>query len=212
MAAKKLADLRDLVESDLVDASNLTWSTTELDRAIRQALVRYSFVRPLQAVTTIDAVDGREYDLTDLTGLIDVEAVWWPYDAVDTAALPVWCQFELWQNNTVLFLKSADCPSVGDKPLRVFYTCAHTIKDLDGASSSTYFEADEEILVLGAVAYAAVQQGRYTLDAVNVSARVPDHFMAWAKARMEEFERELARLARRAQRHRDSRVPMLVRV
>lgn len=212
MAVKKLADLRDLVESDLVDASNLTWSTGELDRAIRQALWRYSQVRPLQAIATIDAADGREYDLTSLTGLIDVEGVWWPYDSTDTDALPVWCDFELWANNTKLFLKSADAPCAGDDPLRVFYTQAHTIKDLDGATSSTYFEEDEEVLVLGAVAYAAVQQARYTVDAVNASSKVPEDFIKWAQARMAEFEMALMRVGWRVKRHRDARVPVPVRV
>jgi len=212
MAAKKLADLRELVESDLVDAGNVTWSTAELDRAIRQALQRYSLVRPWQAIATINAADGREYSLAALTGLIDVEAVWWPYDAADTDALPAWCDFELWNNNTVLFLKSAECPAADAHPLRVFYTRMHTIKDLDGAATSTYFEEDEEMLVLGAVAYAAVQQARYTVDAVNASARTPEHFMSWARARMDEFEAALVRLAWRVNRHRDNRVPVLVQV
>ena len=49
MAAKTLEALRELVEADLADASNETWNTTEIDRAIRRALFRYSETRPQQA-------------------------------------------------------------------------------------------------------------------------------------------------------------------
>lgn len=209
MAVKTLSQLRDLVESDLADSSNLSWSTAEVDRAIRQALYRYSQVRPLQVIGTLTAGNTREYSLTTLTGLIDVTAVWWPYDSSDPEYPPKWVDFELWDDNTILFLKSADRPNTGDDPLRVFYTTRHTIKDLDSATAGTYFEEDEEALVLGASAYAAVQRARYVTDTINATSEVPASFKAWARDRMKEFEQELERIGRRVIRHYDSRVRML---
>ncbi len=57
-----LATMRDNVEADLDDAGNAIWSTDEIDRAITRALVEYSRVNPLRAVTTIDVTsETREY-------------------------------------------------------------------------------------------------------------------------------------------------------
>ena len=40
MAVKTLAQLRDLVEGDLTDAGNATWSTAEIDRVVAAVLSR----------------------------------------------------------------------------------------------------------------------------------------------------------------------------
>lgn len=211
MAVKSLTQLRDLVEADLTDSSNSTWSTAEIDRAIRRALFRYSEVRPMEAVTTLTAAHSREYTHA-ISGLLGVRRVWWPYDSSDPDALPTWVDFELWDDNTILYLKVDECPQVGDDPLRVFYTKQHTLNGLDSATVSTYYEEDEEVLVLGATAFAAMQRVRYTIDAVNATAEVPANFKAWANARMKEFEDELKRIGRKVVRNWDNRVAMLVDV
>jgi hypothetical protein len=203
---KALADFRELVEADLTDASNSTWSTTELDRAIRKALYRYSEVRPQQAIGTLTAAASREYALSTLTGLIGVERVWWPYDSTDPEYPPQWQDFELWDDRTTLFLKSENCPAVGDDPLRVFYTKVQAIQNLDSAAASTYPDEDEEVLVLGATAFAAIQRSRYVVDAVNPSAYTPDLWVRWGQDRLKMFERELERIAQRLLANSDARV------
>jgi hypothetical protein len=213
MAAKTLAELRDLVEGDLTDASNETWSTDEIDRAIRRALYRYSEVRPLQAETSVSAAASREYDLSSISGLVDVERVWFPYDSDDPEHPPTWVGFELWEDgNPTLYLKVEDEPTASDDPLRVFYTKLHTLNGLDGESSSTYYVEDEECLVLGATGYAAVQRSRYVVDTVNPSVATPENWRSWGNARLREFEAELERVARKRMRHLDSRVAVDVEV
>ena len=206
MAAKTLAELRDEVEADLTDASNATWSTDEVDRAIRRALFRYSEVRPQQVIGSLDAAASREYSLSTLTGLVDVQRVWFPYDSTDPAYPPNWIEFELWDDKSVLYLDVEDCPAVGDDPLRVFYTKLHTLDGLDSEESSSYYVEDEEVLILGATAFAAVQRERYVVDTVNPSVETPDNWRAWGKARMREFEQELKRVGWKVSRHFDSRV------
>ncbi len=201
-----MVQLRDVVEADLTDALNETWSTAEVDRAIRRALFRYSEVRPQEAIATLDAASSREYALTTLSGLIDVQRVWWPYDSDDPTYPPQWVEFELWDDRTVLFLKAAVCPAAGDLPLRVFYTKAHTLNGLDSATASTYFVEDEELLVIGATAYAAIQRSRYVVDAVNPTSETPGQWRTWGRDRLKEFEDGLAQLGRRLLRHSDSRV------
>ena len=152
MAINALTDFRNLVEGDLTDAGNATWTTTEIDRAIRRALFRYSEVRPQEVIASLAAAAGREYSLTTLTGLIDVQRVWFPYLSTAPSYPPNWVEFELWDDRTVLYLKVGDCPVVADDPLRVFYTIAHTIAGLDAAATGSYFEEDEETIVLGSTA------------------------------------------------------------
>ena len=212
MAAKALTALRDLVEVDLTDAGNATWSTAEIDRAIRRALFRYSEVRPQQVIATLTAAASREYSLATLTGLVDVQRVWFPYLSTDPVHPPNWVEFELWDDKTVLYLDVADCPAVGDDPLRVFYTKLHTLNGLDTETASTYYVEDEEVLVLGSTAFAAVQRARYVVDTVNPSVETPDNWVAWGKARMREFESELERVGRKVSRHFDSRVAVDVEI
>ena len=206
MAAKTLTQLRDVVEADLTDAGNATWSTAEIDRAIRRALFRYSEVRPLEVIGTLTAAASREYSLTTLTGLLDVQKVWFPYDSTDPEYPPRWCEFELWDDKGVLFLKSVDCPAVGNDPLRVFYTVAHTLNGLDSAAVSTYFVEDEELLVTGSTAFAAIQRSRYVVDTVNPSSETPKQWRTWGNDRLREFDDGLAQLARRLLRYSDARV------
>lgn len=74
-----LAQLRDLVELDLDDAGNATWSTDDIDRGIEKALRDYSQVNAQQAVGTVTlAADGREVSISTLTGLTRVVKVWFP--------------------------------------------------------------------------------------------------------------------------------------
>jgi len=208
MAVLPLADLINYVEADLTDITNLTWSTTELTRALRKALYRYSQVRPQQAIGTLTAAASREYALTTLTGLIDVERVWWPYLSTAPDYPPKWQDFEMWDDRTILFLKSENCPAVGDNPLRVYYTKLHAIKDLDAAAAGTYPLEDEEVLILGGAAYAAVQRTRYVVDTVNPSVQTPEAWSQWAQKRMADFEHELKRVATRLERYNDSRIPV----
>ena len=208
MAAKTLAQLRDLVEGDLTDAGNATWSTDEIDRGIRRALFRYSEVRPQQVIGTLTAAASREYSLATLTGLVDVQRVWYPYLSTDPVYPPAFVEFELWDDKTVLFIHTEDCPAVGDDPLRVFYTKAHTLNGLDSETTSTYYVEDEEVLVLGATAFAAIQRTRYVVDTVNPSVETPGNWKAWGTARMREFEQELKRVGLKVSRHFDSRVAM----
>ena len=62
--------------------------------------------------------------------------MWWPYDSESPELPPVWVDFELWNNRTVLYLKSDQQPNMPcDPPLRVFYTKAHTLNGMDGATA-----------------------------------------------------------------------------
>ena len=201
-----LAALRDLVEMDLDDAGNATWTTGEVDRSIKRALVEYSRVSPQRVVgSLLLAADGREISVSTLTGLTGVVRVWHPYTALNPEDPPEWRRWELW--GTTLYILDGAEPASGES-VRVYYHKGHTIDDLDAATSTTVPVDDEEVIVLGAGAYAAMQKARGSVGAAGVSTETPEHWLRWAVARMDGFATALSGVRWRELRRIDKRVPL----
>jgi hypothetical protein len=201
-----LSELRDLVERDLDDTGNAVWSTDDIDRAMERALSDYSQVNPQQAVDTVElSADGREIDVSSITDLQRLVRVWYPYTSSDPEDPPEWRQWELW--GTTLTILDGDEPESGDV-VRLFYHAAQEIEDLNGASATTVPAADEEIVVLGAGAYAGLQMARSAVGEAGVSTETPEHWLKWAMGRMEEFNGWLMRVRKRELRKVDKRVPV----
>jgi hypothetical protein len=201
-----LAELRDLVEQDLDDAGNALWTTTEIDRAIEKALAEYSRARPLQAEGTVNlAADGREIDVSSLTGLTRVVRVWYPYTSTDPEDPPEWRQWELWQST--LYILDGDEPASGDV-VRVYYHTLHTIEDLNSATETTIPAEDEEEVVLGAGGYAAMEKARGAVGEAGASTETPEHWLKWATGRLDAFHAHLANIRRQQLLALDKRVPI----
>jgi len=201
-----LAALRDLVELDVDDSSNAVWSTGDVDRAIARALYEYSQVNPQRTTGTITlSADGREINISSLTGLTRIVRVWHPYTAADPEDPPEWRRWDLW--GTTLRVIDGDEPASGEV-VRVFYFKEHTINGLGGASSTTVPAEDERVVVLGAGAYAALQKARSAIGEAGVSTETPEHWLKWALSRMEAFNQALASVRARELRRVDRRVPL----
>ena len=153
-SSNNLATIRDRVEARLQDATNARWSTDDLDEAIRTALEQYSKYKPTHALGTIAlSSDGREIDISSLTGCLQVEDVWWDYDSSDPSYPPNYRQFEVWPGD-LLYIDDREEPESGDT-VRVWYTKMHTIEDLDSATATTLPADDEGTIVTGACHFAA---------------------------------------------------------
>lgn len=196
-----LAAMRDNVEMDLDDAGNAIWSTDEIDRAITRALVEYSKVNPLRAVTTID-VPSETWEF-DLSGLLRVAMVWWPYTAAEPEYPPNWVKFRVWADT--LYLQTEDEPQLGDV-IRLYYLKQQTIEGLEGATATTVPADDEEMIILGATAYAALEKARMAIGTVSVSQETPDHWREWGKERLLEFKAGLDFVGEREATAEDARV------
>ena len=162
-----------------------------VDEAIRWALHRYNLVEPYRAEGDVTlSADGREISLSTLTGLLEVERVWHPYDSSDPAEPPNWREFEVWPGS-LLYIPGGSEPQNADV-VRVFYTKLHTLNGLDSATATTFGDDVETLLVIGASGFAAQertmeQEGRF----------VPTKLREWADARLREFERGLRQMAQR---------------
>jgi len=200
-----LAELRDLLETDLDDAGNATWSTDEIDRGIQRALNEYSGSNPQESVDTVElSSDGREIDISSAS-VMRLDSVWFPYDASDPAHPPNWVRWSLWGDT--LYIISGDEPASGEV-VRLFYQALHTIDGLNGESSTTVPAGDEEILVLGAGAHCALQKGRSAIGEAGVSGETPEHWLRWAAPRMDAFNEALRRVRQRELLKLDKRVPL----
>ncbi len=201
-----LSQLIDLVEMELKDTGNAQWSTDELTAHIRRALRAYNRVQPRRAQGVISATEGeREYSLAGLSGLMDVLEVWHPWDDDDPCYPP---QRPTWSvlYDGALRLDVADAPTAdGTDDIRVFYTIPHAIDGLDGEETSTLDGQGEQVIVLGASAYAASQLAQSLIGTVTVTGQTPEQYSKWAAARMNDFELALEQLRRRANVSQDAR-------
>jgi hypothetical protein len=163
----------------------------DIDEALRWALHRYSEVSPDRYIDTVElSAAGREVDISGITDYIEIERVWWDYTSTDPEHPPNWRDFEVWPGD-VLYIKDPDEPQSGDV-VRIWYTRRHTMNGLDSATSTTFPEDAETLLVIGASGFSAQErvqelEGRST----------PTKLREWAQARLREFERGLKWLARR---------------
>jgi hypothetical protein len=168
-----------------------TYDQNDVDEAIRWALHRLNEVAPDQTVTSLTlTAEGREVDISSITDYIDVIRVWWPYTSTDPEHPPQWRDFQLWPGD-VLYIDDPDEPAVGDK-VRIWYTRPHTINGLDSETTTTISLQDETLIVVGAGGFAAQEEVQD-----RESRYVPRKLREWAEARLKEFERGLASVARR---------------
>jgi len=172
------------------------YAQEDIDEAIRWALARYSEINPDQTIASITlAATSREVDISSITDYIQVQRVWWDYDSSDPEYPPSWRNFEQWPGN-ILFIKDADEPATGDV-VRIWYTRQHSLNGLDSASTTTFPDDAETLIVTGATGYAAMER-----EQEQPGFSVPVKLREWADIKLREFERGLKALGRRlATRH-----------
>jgi len=201
-----LTELIAQVELELKDTGNARWSDDELTAHIRRAMRAYNRVDPLRLVAVLPtSVGEREYSLAGLTGLMEVTDLWYPWDEDKPTYPPPRPQWSM-IGDGVLYLE-VEAPPAGDgtDDLRLFYTAPHAIQGLDGASATTLDAQGEELVVLGATAYAAMQLAQSLMGTVTVSGWTPRQFQDWATARVKAFELGLEQVRRRAVMAQESR-------
>jgi hypothetical protein len=192
-----LATLRDRVETILADSGNAIWSTDDIDEAIRQAVHEYSKTRPLRSVgTVVLSSDGREIDISSLTGLLGVSQVWCDYDSTDPAYPPNRRPFEHWPDSQTVYVTGDYEPQSGDT-MRVFYTKLQTLEDLDSATSTTIPLDDESLIAIGAAGFAATSRAVDLAEKVTLDRLTGQQVRAWGLSKLQEFRSGLRAVAKR---------------
>ena len=182
-----LADIRARVRTDLhdEDAAAYVWTDAVLDRHITHAVNDYSVDAPLEQKTTLTTTAGsRDLSLSTLTDLVAVERVEWPTGEFP----PAFVGFSLWADTLTLDATSAPA---GVEDVNVYWTKKHSL----GASSTIPTE-HEDLIAVGAVAYAAHDRETFTINKINLGGEVWGRYKALGDERMSAFRRELRRLGR----------------
>lgn len=187
MTTNLRTDLKDL------DSTSYLWLDSELQRHLQHAVNDYQKIYPLVAAVVISAVADANQNTRRQSvgnplpvGYLWTERVEFPIDN-DPPAYLVFRE-ELTDQGT-LYLATGDPPAAGDQ-LRVWYASVHTLS----ATISTIPTEHEEIITLGAVAYAAQAAERYTASRLNASAWTPKGLQDFADKAMADYLAVLASL------------------
>ncbi len=185
-----LSELRGRIRKDLhdEDSSSYRWADAALDRHIDHALRELGEATPQQAKATLQTGAGsRELSMASLTGLIAVEAVEYPTGLYPPAYVP----FSLWGGTLTLLTERV--PSSGEQ-VNVYYGKAHVV-DANGSTAPAHLE---DLLAMGAEAYAALEWASYATNRVNVGgADTWREYQLWGQERLASFLAGLARHGRR---------------
>jgi len=191
-----LANLRDRVEESLMDSGNTIWSTTTLDEAIRHALDEYFAVLPLRgasslALTAVLSANGREIDISGISGLVDVIDVWGPYVAADDK--PKVRKFDFWLDQQIVYVSDGEALETTETA-RIFYTKQHTLNGLDGASATTFRLGDDSLIVLGATGYACFSRATDLIEQVKIDQNAVDGLRELGKESLTAFRSRLVKI------------------
>jgi len=183
-----LSDMRTLVRRDLKDedASNYRWQDNEIDRAIARAVAELSRYIPREMKATIATTDGsREIALTTLTDRVSVDRVEFPVGETPRS----FQRFNVYSETITLI---GDVEGDGNN-CYVYWGKVHT---LDG-STSTIPSYLEDVLALGATAYAVLAQTQYRVDVAGHGGEQADRdYQSWGAAMLKEFKAQLKRFGK----------------
>jgi hypothetical protein len=184
-----LTEMRAIVRRDLhdEDASAYRWTNDELDRHIAHTVKDFSEAIPNEEKAVKATTAGsREIDISTIADRVMVEAVEYPVDKFPRR----FQRFALW-GDTLTFLGD-EVPDGSNA--YIYYGKLHTLD----ASGSTIPAKHEDLIVIGADGYAAVEWAVYAINRVNVGgAMTSAEFLTWGREKLAYCRSELRRLSRR---------------
>ena len=182
-----LSTMRTLVRRDLKDEDNSSyrWQDNEIDRAIARAVAELSRYVPREMKTTIATVDGsREIDISSLTDRVSVDKIEFP--AGETPRQ--FQRFTIYQDTLTLI---GDVEGDGENSY-IYWGKVHTLGD-----TSTIPSYLEDVLALGAAAYAVLAQAQHRTDTAGFGGEKADtDYQSWGSAMLKQFTSQLKRFGR----------------
>jgi hypothetical protein len=183
-----LSTMRTLVRRDLKDedSSDYRWQDNEIERAIQRAVAELSRYVPREMRTTIATVDdSRDIDISGLTDRVSVDKVEFPAGEHPRS----FQRFSVYQDTLTLI---GDIEGDGED-CYIYWGRVHT---LDG-STSTVPGYLEDVLALGAAAYAVLAQAQLRTDAAGFGGEQADRdYLSWGNGMLKEFKSQLKRFGR----------------
>lgn len=175
-----LSIIRARVATLLQDSQSAKWDGGDVDEALNQALEQWTRKSPHERIGTIAlSANGREIDISSLTGVLRVLKVWWDYDSTTPGFPPNWRQFEVWPGS-LLYIQDTDEPQSSDT-VRVWYTTPHTIDGLNGATETTVVTEDIAFIIAGAAGICTDMRTLELSETLTVDKDVTKRLVAWGK-------------------------------
>jgi hypothetical protein len=180
-----LADLRDRLRVELHDGDADRWDDDALDAHLQRAVRDLSGRAPRERKTTLmTAAGSRELSLTTLSDLVEVTAVEYPVGQFP----PCHVGFSVYAGTLTLLVDEAPA---GVEDVNVLWGSLHEVD----AGSSTLAVTHEDIVVLGAAGYAAVEWASFATNRTNVGGpEVVAQYAAWGADALARFNEQLSRL------------------
>ena len=184
-----ISTIRARVRQDLHDEDSTAyrWTDAVLDRHINQAVREISLVAPQEAAAALTTTPGsRDISIASVANRVAVEAVEYP-----TGRYPrSYARFSLWADMLTVL---TDSPPAGAEPATLYYTKLHTLD----AVGTTLPAAQEDLVAVGAAAYAALEWASFATNRVNVGGQETwRHYLAWGEEQRAAFHQGLAALSR----------------
>ena len=181
-----ITTLREKLRVDLKDPDDALWSDITLERHIQHAVLDISQALPLQQKDTgltISDPATREIDISSITGLIAVDAVEYPINCYPKR----YRNFKVWASMLELLIDELPIASAS---LYLYYGKVYTV-DSEGSTLPSYLE---DLCVMGAGAYAALEWASFSINQVNVGGRwTAQQYLSWANNQLERYQVELRR-------------------
>ncbi len=173
-----LAAMRDLVERDLHDETNATWSTDEIDRAITRALDEFSYSLPVEAAYDKAALASRDIDISSLSDRVIIQAVEYP-----TGNYPkTFVRFSQWGDTLTLHVATEPA---GTDTARTYYGKVNSLISAAAWIASTVYGLGEYVLPIVPNGYRYECTTAGTSDAAEptwpttLAATVADNSAVW---------------------------------
>ena len=190
-----LTKMRALVRRDLKDedSNNYRFSDNEIDRAISRALREFSQHFPRDMKTTVaTTANSRNLDISRLTDRVSVDLVEYPIDKYPKQ----FRNFTVYQDTLTMgepYDRSKPDTVPDGSNCYVYWGKLHTLD----AFTSTIPAQYEDLVALGACAYAIIAHSQYTTERVTVGGRDTDRdYSFWGGDRLRQFQGGLKRLSR----------------
>jgi hypothetical protein len=168
-----------------------------LDEAIRLILSEFSDAYPYSADDTLTlAADGREIDISSLTGLLNIVEVMWPYDSTDWPHDVVSDWRLLYDEGvaTLLFDRVDGGEPVTGEKVRLRWNKLQEIKDLDSAAATTLQDEHISMFVIGCAGQAAMLRVIDLVEEATADLYQVSLIGVWASAQLSTFRFWLKKL------------------
>jgi len=183
-----LSTMRVLVRRDLKDEdnSNYRWQDNEIERAIGRAVAELSRYVPREMKSTIATVaSSRNIDISTLTDRVSVDRVEFP-----VAETPRSFQRFTVYSETITLI--GDTEGDGTNAY-IYWGKVHTL-DVSTSTIPTYLD---DVLALGAAAYAVLSHTQYRTDTAGFGGeRADTDYQSWGTVMLKEFKAQLKRFGR----------------